>query len=77
MAAVLVFEMAARRRRGSGHGRAPGKLHTLYALFNRFYAHVVRFDAWLMPRFLASCLLVKASKQSAVRPDPTRSPRSQ
>jgi len=76
MAAVLVFETVARRRRGSGSGRRLGKLHSLYVLFNQVYAHVVRLDAWLMPRFLASCVLVKAGKRSAVRPDQSGSPGS-
>ena len=63
MVAVLVFETAARRGKRATR-RGSTMLHRAYVLFNRIYAQVVRFDAWVMPRFLSSCLLVKARAAS-------------
>ncbi len=45
------------------HRPPPEFLIRIFQLMNRFYAVLVRFDGWIMPRPLSTVLLIKAKKK--------------
>lgn len=67
MAVVLVFERFSKGRTPGAERPDPGPLQGLFVPFNRLYAYLIRLDAWLAPRQLASCLLIRCGKQPRAR----------
>lgn len=67
MAAVLCFETFQRLGIGSGSEDRPGRLMGILAPFfvwaNRVFMFIERVDAWVVPRSLATCLLIEAEKR--------------
>jgi SAM-dependent methyltransferase len=67
MSAVVVFETTRRLRPNVVQLSKPGYVIHLaewpFAVVNAVLALIVRADAWIMPRALASCLLIEAEKK--------------